>query len=61
MNYLDDNGCWSRGRILEGIEDVNMQLEDEAHKENVDESKITQLQFEKMLRGLYMSNYQYMR
>lgn len=61
MNYLDDNGCWGRSRILEGIEDVNMQLEDEAHKENVDESKITQLQFEKMLRGLYMSNYQYMR
>lgn len=61
MNYLDDNGCWSRSRILEGLEDVNMQLEDEVHKDKVDESKITQLQFEKMLRGLYMSNYLYMR
>lgn len=61
MNYLDDNGCWSRSRILEGLEDVNMKIEDEVNKDKVDESKITQLQFEKMLRGLYMSNYQYMR
>ena len=36
------------------VVDISDMIEDERSKENADESKITRLLFEQMLRGLYI-------
>ena len=39
---------------VQRVVDVSDMIEDERSKENSDESKITRLLFEQMLRGLYI-------
>lgn len=39
---------------IQRVVDVSDMIEDERSKENSDESKITRLLFEQMLRGLYI-------
>ena len=39
---------------IQRVVDVSDMIEDERSKENYDESKITRLLFEQMLRGLYI-------
>lgn len=44
----------SNKEAIRRVVDISDMIEDERSKENSDESKITRLLFEQMLRGLYI-------
>ena len=59
MRYTDDNGNYSRDAVLEGIQDIEDQIQKEMVKEVIDKSKLTRLRYEEALRGLYLWNQPY--
>ena len=51
INYYDKNGIIDSEKVVETIKEINDKLKTETNK-----SKRTQLMFEQMLRGLYLTN-----
>ena len=53
MHYLDKDGNYSKKDIINGIIEIDNQIQEEVDKDVVDKQKLTKLRFEQMLRGLY--------
>lgn len=54
MYYLDKDGNYSKKDIINGIIEIDNQIQEEVDKDVVDKQKLTKLRFEQMLRGLYL-------
>lgn len=54
MDYLDRDGNYSKENVINGIIDIDEKIQEECTKDVVDESKLTRLRYEQMLRGLYL-------
>lgn len=54
MHYLDKDGNYSKKNIINGIIEIDNQIQEEVDKDVVDKQKLTKLRFEQMLRGLYL-------
>ena len=54
MHYLDKDGNYSKKDIINGIIEIDNQIQEEVDKDVVDKQKLTKLRFEQMLRGLYL-------
>jgi len=54
MQYLDADGVYDKQRVIDGIVDIDEQIQEEVNKDEVDKKKLTKLRFEQMLRGLYL-------
>ena len=54
MHYLDKDGNYSKKDIINGIIEIDNQIQEEVDKDVVDKQKLTKLRFEQMLRGLYI-------
>ena len=54
MNYLDKDGNYSKRDVINGIIEIDNQIQEEVDKDVVDKQKLTKLRFEQMLRGLYL-------
>ena len=49
-----DNFYNNNNEVIQNVIDIAEQIEIEKEKEDVDESKVTKLMFEQLLRGLYL-------
>lgn len=54
MDYLDSTLTYNENKVIEGIVEIDNQIQEEYSKEKADQPKLTQLRFEQMLRGLYL-------
>ena len=54
MDYLDRNGNYSAAQVIEGLAEIEEKIQEESTKEVIDESRLTRLRYEQMLRGLYL-------
>ena len=54
MHYLDKDGNYSKKDIINGIIEIDNQIQEEVDKDVVDKQKLTKLRFEQMLRVLYL-------
>ena len=54
MHYLDKDGNYSKKDIINGIIEIDNQIQEEVDKDVVDKQKLTKLRFEQILRGLYL-------
>lgn len=54
MDYLDNNGNYDKSKVIEGILSIDDEIQELCTKETIDQSKLTRLRYEQMLRGLYM-------
>lgn len=54
MHYLDKDGNYSKKDVINGIIEIDNQIQEEVDKDVVDKQKLTKLRFEQMLRGLYL-------
>ena len=54
MDYLDKNGNYDKAKVIEGIASVDDKIQELCTKEVIDQSKLTRLRYEQMLRGLYV-------
>lgn len=54
MHYLDKDGNYSKNDVINGIIEIDKQIQEEVDKDVVDKQKLTKLRFEQMLRGLYL-------
>ena len=54
MHYLDKDGNYSKKDIINGIIEIDNQIQEEVDKDVVDKQKLTKSRFEQMLRGLYL-------
>ena len=54
MDYMDANGAYDKRKVIEGIADIDEQVQELCTKEVIDKSKLTRLRYEQMLRGLYL-------
>lgn len=54
MDYMDKNGVYDKAKVIEGIADIDEQIQELCTKEVIDRSRLTRLRYEQMLRGLYM-------
>lgn len=54
MDYMDKNGVYDKAKVIEGIVDIDEQIQALCTREVIDKSKLTRLRYEQMLRGLYM-------
>ena len=54
MHYLDKDGNYSKKDIINGIIEIDNQIQEQVDKDVVDKQKLTKLRFEQMLRGLYL-------
>ena len=54
MHYLDKDGNYSKQNVINGIIEIDNQIQEEVDKDVVDKQKLTKLRFEQMLRGLYL-------
>lgn len=54
MDYMDKNGVYDKKKVIQGIADIDEQIQELLTKEVIDKSKLTRLRCEQMLRGLYM-------
>ena len=49
MHYLDKDGNYSKKDIINGIIEIDNQIQEEVDKDVVDKQKLTKLRFEQML------------
>ena len=54
MEYLGVNGVYDKQKVLDGISDIDSQIQELCTRDVIDKSKLTRLRYEQMLRGLYM-------
>lgn len=54
MDYLDANGSYDKEKVIEGIANIDNEIQELCTKEVIDKSKLTRLRYEQMLRGLYI-------
>ena len=54
MDYLDENGVYSKEKVIGGIVDIDKKIHEECNKDVVDGEELTRLRYEQMLRGLYL-------
>ena len=54
MDYLDKNGNYDKAKVIEGIASIDNEIQKLCTKEAIDQSKLTRLRYEQMLRGLYV-------
>jgi hypothetical protein len=54
MDYLDRNGNYDKSKVIEGIASIDDEIQELCTKEVIDQSKLTRLRYEQMLRGLYV-------
>lgn len=54
MDYMDANGVYDKAKVIEGIANIDDQIQELCTKEVIDKSKLTRLRYEQMLRGLYL-------
>ena len=54
MDYLDNDGNYSKENVINGIIDIDEKIQEECNKDEVDNKKLTKLRYEQMLRGLYL-------
>ena len=54
MDYMDVNGVYDKAKVIEGIANIEDQVQELCTKEVIDKSKLTRLRYEQMLRGLYL-------
>jgi hypothetical protein len=59
MEYMDKNGNYNREAVLNGIQDIEGQIQKEMVKDVIDKSRLTRLRYEEALRGLYLWNQPY--
>ena len=57
MGYTDRSGNYNRSEILDGIAEIEDKIQEELTKDVIDQSKLTRLRYEEMLRGIYMSQF----
>jgi hypothetical protein len=54
MDYFDANGNYDRSKVIEGIAEIDDQIQELCTQDAIDKSRLTRLRYEEMLRGLYM-------
>lgn len=54
MDYLDESGGYSQRNVLDGLSEIEEKIREESVKETIDQSRLTRLRYEQMLRGLYL-------
>ena len=54
MDYLDKDGNYDKAKVIEGIADIDDKVQELCTKETIDQSRLTRLRYEQMLRGLYL-------
>lgn len=54
MDYLDKNGNYDRSKVIDGIARIDDEIQKLCTKETIDQSRLTRLRYEQMLRGLYL-------
>lgn len=54
MDYLDKNGNYDKTKVIDGIMNIDNEIQELCTKETIDKSKLTRLRYEQMLRGLYV-------
>lgn len=54
MDYIDVQGNYSQSKVIDGIIEIDDKIQEELTKDVIDQSKLTRLRYEQMLRGLYM-------
>ena len=54
MDYLDINGNYDQTKVIDGIVSIDDEIQELCTKEVIDQSKLTRLRYEQMLRGLYL-------
>ena len=54
MDYLDKNGNYDNAKVIEGIASIDNEIQKLCTKEAIDQSNLTRLRYEQMLRGLYV-------
>ena len=54
MDYFDENGVYSKEKVIGGIVDIEEKIHEECNKDVVDGEELTRLRYEQMLRGLYL-------
>ena len=57
MGYADRSGNYNQSEILDGIAEIEDKIQEELTKDVIDQSKLTRLRYEEMLRGIYMSQF----
>ena len=57
MGYTDRSGNYNRSEILDGIAEIEDKIQEELTKDVIDQSKLTRLRYEELLRGIYMSQF----
>jgi hypothetical protein len=54
MDYLDKNGNYDKAKVIEGIANIDNEIQELCTKDVIDKSRLTRLRYEQMLRGLYV-------
>jgi len=54
MDYLDNSGNYSKSKVMDGIAEIDEQIQDMLVQDVIDKSRLTRLRYEQMLRGLYL-------
>ena len=54
MDYFDNNGVYSQSKVIDGIAEIDKEIQDMMVQEAIDQSRLTRLRYEQMLRGLYL-------
>ena len=54
MDYLDENGVYSKEKVIGSIVDIDEKIDEECKEGGVDGEELTRLRYERMLRGLYL-------
>ena len=54
MDYLNTDGIYDQNQVIDGIAEIDDEIQEMLTKEVIDKSKLTRLRYEQMLRGLYL-------
>jgi len=54
MDYTDSSGAYDKNKVLDGIADIEDEIQEMQTKDVIDKSRLTRLRYEQMLRGLYL-------
>ena len=54
MDYMDENGNYDKNKVINGIAEIDDEIQELLIQDTIDKSKLARLRYEQMLRGLYM-------